>query len=623
MIGTRSDDRGLTLVETLAAMLVFALVTLGIVPLFVSSLRGSNLSRSFTVGKNLALEAMERVRGLPFRVKSTTKRLDVLDLYFPQGDPAGLPANQTLTGNTLVTTCDDATTGSAPCPEGFVPADYTLTFTARFVTVCDAAVTATCQPVPAGGTERYETAPVDPTYAWNGNDAPPTTLLLMHIESSWELLGTGRSFEVESLISDRRFGDLKIDGSARIDHVLDMRTGFEVGAGQLSNLTVTAGESESRIESKLLHTADHASTSVRMTLVDEVLPDLASDEVVGEGESAQAPEDFGPTTLVTSDPAALLHGELGNASVADANLTSVDAVAVGVNDNTPTSEGEAGVGEGSPADPLGVLWMENQAQSGAPSRLRLADQGRVAWLRPSTTAGVGPMVASTGADSTLITASPRFVQTAADAELGSLRLLPADFTGGGFEGAVIVVDDFEANVTCSSQAAGVANPDPSATWSATFRYWTEDQANDGVTAGGYQSLALTQATNASDLTNLASDPPMVYEEDDPTIPNNFLNDIYLFPVTKTYRNVLEIGLDLNGNGTVGDLIPELEHRHAGYLSVIDLGSTSTEEDSAGRVTSARIDGALTFTTEPTNRTVDDSRISVSIGSMSCDALDAR
>jgi type II secretory pathway pseudopilin PulG len=618
LIRTRSDEKGLTLVETLAAMLVFALVTLGIIPLFISALRGSNLSRSFTVGKNLALEAMERVRGLPFRVKSTTKRLDVLDLYFPQGDPAGLPANQTLTGNTLVTICDDATTGSAPCPEGFVPADYALTFTARFVTVCDAAVTATCQPVPPGGTERYETETVPTTYAWNGNDEPPTSLLLMHIESSWQQLGRDRSFEIESLISDRRFGDLKIDGSARVDHVLDIRTGFEVGAGQLSNLTVTAGDSDSRIESKLLNTADHASTSVRMALVDEVLPDLASDEVVGEGESAQAPEDFGPTTPVTSDPPALLHGELGNASVADANLTSVSAVAVGVNDNTPTSEGEVGVGEGSPADPLGVLWMENQAESGALSPLRLVDQGRVAWLRPSATAAVGPMLARTGADSTLISASPRFVETTADAELGSLRLLPTDFTGGAFEGAVIVVEDFVGNVTCSSQAAGVANPDPSATWSARFRYWKEEQANDGVTAGGYVTLPLTQATPASDLSTLASNPPMVYED-----PINFLDDIYLFPVTKTYQNVQESGLDLNGNGNVDDLIPELEHRHAGYLSVIDLGSTSTEKDSAGRVTSARIDGALTFTTEPTNPTVDDSRISVSMGTMSCDALDAR
>jgi type II secretory pathway pseudopilin PulG len=618
LIRTSSDEKGLTLVETLAAMLVFALVTLGIIPLFLSALRGSSLSRSYTVGKNLALEAMERVRGLPFRVKSTTKRLDVLDLYFPQGDPAGLPANQTLTGNTLITTCDDATTGSAPCPEGFVPANHTLTFTARFVTVCDAAVTATCQPVPDGGTERYETEPVDPTYTWNGNDAPPTSLLLMHIESSWQQLSTDRSFEVESLISDRRFGDLKVDGSALIDHVLDIRTGFEVGASQFSSLTLTAGESDSRIESKLLNTADHASTSIRMTLVDEVLPDLASDEVVGEGESAQAPEDFGPTTPVTSDPATLLHGELGGASVADANLTSVGGVAVGVNDNTPTSEGEVGAGEGSPADPLGVLWVDNQAESGALSSLRLVDQGRVAWLRPSATAGIGPMLARTAADSTVITASPRFVETAADAELGSLRLLPADFTGGGFEGAVIVVDDFVGNVTCSSQAAGVANPDPSAAWSATFRYWAEEQENDDITAGSYVTLPLTQATPASDLTTLASNPPMVYED-----PINFLDDIYLFPVTKTYQNVQETGVDLNGNGTTVDLIPELEHRHAGYLSVIDLGSTSTEEDSAGRVTSARIDGALTFTTEPTNPTVDDSRISVSIGSMSCDALDAR
>ena len=59
---------GLTLVETMAALLVFALVTLGTFPLLASALRGGNLSRSGTVGKNLAQEALERIRGLPYFV---------------------------------------------------------------------------------------------------------------------------------------------------------------------------------------------------------------------------------------------------------------------------------------------------------------------------------------------------------------------------------------------------------------------------------------------------------------------------------------------------------------------------------------------------------------------------
>ncbi|HEX2196941.1 MAG TPA: type II secretion system protein, partial [Actinomycetota bacterium] len=59
----RRREGGFTLVETLAAMMIFSLVTLGTTPLLLSSIRGATLSGSFTVGKNLASEAMERVRG--------------------------------------------------------------------------------------------------------------------------------------------------------------------------------------------------------------------------------------------------------------------------------------------------------------------------------------------------------------------------------------------------------------------------------------------------------------------------------------------------------------------------------------------------------------------------------
>ena len=81
------SDKGLTLVETLVALTIFAIVSAAIVPLIASGLKGASLSRSYTVAKALAAGAMERARGLPYfvSVQGTIPpaRRDLLDLYFP------------------------------------------------------------------------------------------------------------------------------------------------------------------------------------------------------------------------------------------------------------------------------------------------------------------------------------------------------------------------------------------------------------------------------------------------------------------------------------------------------------------------------------------------------------
>ncbi len=136
----RREERGFTLVETLAALMIFSIVTLGTTPLLLSSMRGATLSGTFTVGKNLASEAMERVRGFPFfeSVKNLTNppRRDVLDLYFP--DRVAGPSGSGFTGgNAYVTLCTStsklpAASAGQACPPR-VPAGFTLRYDAQFV----------------------------------------------------------------------------------------------------------------------------------------------------------------------------------------------------------------------------------------------------------------------------------------------------------------------------------------------------------------------------------------------------------------------------------------------------------------------------------------------------------
>ena len=81
----KSTERGFTLIEVLAALVVFSLITLGIVPLLASSMKAATLARTGTVAKNAGLKAMEHARDLPYYISyaAQNKRVDILDMYFP------------------------------------------------------------------------------------------------------------------------------------------------------------------------------------------------------------------------------------------------------------------------------------------------------------------------------------------------------------------------------------------------------------------------------------------------------------------------------------------------------------------------------------------------------------
>ena len=83
----RPADEGFSLVEVLVSMLIFAVITAGVVPLIVSSLQASVVSKMDTGAKNLSQQRFELVRNLP-SASSTTRAdptpRDVLDIYFPR-----------------------------------------------------------------------------------------------------------------------------------------------------------------------------------------------------------------------------------------------------------------------------------------------------------------------------------------------------------------------------------------------------------------------------------------------------------------------------------------------------------------------------------------------------------
>jgi prepilin-type N-terminal cleavage/methylation domain-containing protein len=81
----RGDESGFTLIEVMAAMIVFAIVATGVTAMFASGLRASLLTKMDTTAKNLSQQMFESIRNLPFhidQVSTGNNPPDLLDTYY-------------------------------------------------------------------------------------------------------------------------------------------------------------------------------------------------------------------------------------------------------------------------------------------------------------------------------------------------------------------------------------------------------------------------------------------------------------------------------------------------------------------------------------------------------------
>lgn len=587
----RRGQEGFTLVETLIAILIFAVMTMGLVPLLASSLRGTDLSRSYTIGKNVAVEAMERVRGLPFHISfgAQDTKVDVLDLYFP--NKTGGPG-QTYSAGLFTTTCTSATLANPACPRE-LPAGTTMTFAARFVTLDGAGVE------PADG------------YTWDsttGADRPPTQLLDMSITATWTQAGEARNFTLQSLVGDRKFGDVKVRGTANVDYTVQVLTRYVDGTGQRSELLALGGMADSEIETRLLSSAalNVRAAQLRLTQLPTDTNPTATDLDTAEGatSSHQAPPDSSPAGAtagagVVTHPLILdplntdldeVEGEaLLDVAGIDATLTS--DLKVAVSNQLPVATGKFSYSPGT----SGIdFWVQSQLDQLNNDRRRLDMTQKVFSVRGAQTRG------STTGETGALAAADRRVEMRSEARLEGMRLLPTTFIDdfdARFGGAVVTVDQFVAQVKCLSSDSSVTAT-AEATWSALLRYW-RDTSDDGVPGGAYVDVALggnlgtdpLNALRASALSSPGSN-PLVYDGLLPT------DDIYLFEDPALLR--------------------------AGYIdNWSSLASTGGEESDTGRATTAIIPGAIKIDTTPTNAVLPESGLNIQLGKLSCEAVDDR
>lgn len=568
-----SSQAGFTVIEVMAALVVFSLLTLGLTPLLLSSIKGSALSQSYSVGKNFALEAMERVRGLPYYVSNTSNRIDVLDLYYPSY----------VTGGTYTTVCTDATTAVPACPKK-VPDDYTVTFEATFVR-------------PDGDITAQTYSPVIPptTYRWDSAtaDLPASQMLEFKVTVDWMSGGETKSSRLRTLLSDRKFGDVSLRGDAVVDYGIEVQTGYVDPAGASSILNATAGKSDSLIEFKTTPTANQTARSAELRLTEVPADAAAIGADIGFIEGAKgiyhAPPNVSPADTSLAEQS-LTHPNLDpQAIVASFEATAAKNLDVGVTDELPFANGDFALGDpGSDSDDL---WVAPQLSTDTATKLHLNTSRPMFIMRHS---GSELMTGGSDAVATALDSIDRKVLATGDVSFKNLRLLPTDFiSSSGTERAVVVIDEFTAAASCKA-TADPTTAGATATWSARLRYW-QDTSDDGSLNGSYAEEILSGSESSDALADVrATGNPLVYDGATSD------QDVYLF--------------DDPAAGQVGYLND--------WGSLFSASSTSVTEDAAGQVTTAGIDGALSIKTAALG-TIPESGLGVNLGKLSCEAVDRR
>lgn len=589
----RRGEQGFTLIEMMASILVFAIMTMGMVPLMASSMRGATVGRAATVGKNAAVEEMERIRGFPYHISYTTQaqKVDLLDLFFPN-----LGSGYDSTTGIFTTTCTTDTLDNPACPRN-IPSEYTITIQAEFIQAND-----------SGG---YDTVFPPSDYQWDsttGADFPPAQFMDFKVTSSWVIGSRTRSYSVQSYLGDRKILGERVQGTAKVDYGVQVLTTFDHLAEQ-SQLTAQAGVAESRIESRFLSTADQLVRAGRLQLVELVTGNEVA-ETLGEQNGATATYHASPdaTPLDVSESSKILTHEGLGLDIAGLDDTRATDLSVAVSGEIPRATGNfgfvVGEGEGEGGEPPGQsdFWVANG--SDPTNELRLDDARKHLSLRATGNATLqGGTSAVTGA----MGAVDRRVQTDASVSFKKLFLLPANLPDGGDDDGddddgvtsneVVRIENFTASVSCKS-TADATTAESSASWSADlFYYRDDDNGVDNQALGGYSSISIGSG--------LASDPlatfgpgvgktnPVVYDNPDPLLP-----DIYLF-------NDPALG-------------------RTGYLKQWSSRfSVPVTESENGEETSASIDTAVFIHTNSTNPSLSDSGLQVSVGKLSCEALDRR
>jgi Tfp pilus assembly protein PilV len=587
------EDRGVassgfTLIETVAALSVFMILTVGIIPLLASSLKSVDLTRSLTVGKNLAQEAMERMRGLPY-FDSAVKR-DLLDLYFPNLSTGYAAGAATFTTTCTASSSAPAASAALACPPknpdgtAQIPPGVTLTYVAQFV-----------KAVTGSNPETYTavTPPVGYDSASPTASVPPASLFKMTVTVSWNQAGKPRQVQLTSIFGDRKLSPDLIRANATVDFSVQALTSFIDATGRLSSVNAYAGHSTSDIELRAFAGADSDATAGQLTLNRAEFagtPGSLIASQTGAQASNHSPPDSTPAqktaaikTVTNTDLAPTLDvAGLGASAVNEVT----PAPTVSTLNQLPKAAANFAFTGGNNAE---NFWAMNQADTSGSAVRRLDASQHIFFVKriSSTFRTTG----NTSAEATATTpVASRKVEAIAHAQWGKAVLLPTTFASG--DKGVVVITNFTADVSCKSTGSA-STAVATGSWSATLQYWKDTNPADGVASGSYQTVALSGSTSGAGVDPLAAlkvTNPLVYDSTLPT------GDVYLFDDPLSAK--------------------------IGYL---DAWSSTPVVTAATTPQTATVSMpyAINIVTAKTNPANAESKLAINIGKLSCTTADKR
>lgn len=651
-------QHGLTLIETLVAITIFSIMTVGMVPLLGTAMKGGAASRTESVARNVASKTMERLRGLRYysAVGTPARKVDLLDHYFPGRTPTYAPPT-TMTGfvsatNSYVTTCDRDTAvpacNSLPNSRE-LPADgnYTITITATFK---DPETPSTTVAVPA-------------TYAWNssGNDSPPSKLLQVVVRTAWLVGAQPRSFELTSFLSDRKRAPLptaatpapaepaptsgaasnvKLRAEAKIDYSTQVTTTWQdtQATPRKSEIVSTLGNASAYGEqldsgSK----ADLYVNSTRLSAIRPADPSIPSDTgyeqvINGATYEAHAPNNASSLGTSTSVAQNVMQTEVTSslqpawtAPAQAGTLSGLGGIGPTVASNLPSVKGYYDFNSTSfwlPSSSTEFAAMMVQPQvpsSGSPGagslnplNLGVATGSKMLIVRDmNTPAGADPRGEVEVHSTATSPATNQLARATADIVYGGVTMVTPTATTAGntVRRGAFDIADFKASVTCESRPDPTIAATASGTWSATLRYMSDSSNGSGGNPGSYgnhtATLPIQTLSGDSEIplgVNVFSHLKTLNGGNGPLIHDNANNsfDVWLFAA----------------NGKIG---------------LLKDWSTTTVQTSISpddRVAEASLNGAIRIETNPLHgpwgaSTRPDSDLTVAIGKIGCKTEDYR
>lgn len=470
-LAKRGED-GFTLVEVMAAMVVFALVATGVTAMFASGLRASLLTKMDTTAKNLSQQRFESIRNLPFhidQVAAGTNPPDLLDTYYVSSSGSVGRGTQGFVPNGATRWTDDGD----PATGSFYR--YVQTELPGFPKFKQYVAT---QFLDDSGN------PYNPT-SFNalvtGFDTPPTMTVGVSVTTLWAAGKLNRVSRTYSQITPGRPSEPK----ALLQSAL---TALRLTGGVAAGRTVSVDLATLSADGSLSQTVSAAQALRGATLT------LSGGAAVnGAVSSVKAPPNSG-TVGTSASARSLVEDGLTWATVGSTRTSAVSA---------SSSTGQVLLSSSaSPAraDVLGSGLGANIAtftvdDSGVEP---LSLLGTHAFVADAGCGGSCSNVGVSGYSSTTKSGLSYTSGTSASATVrGTLALLPTTFAPGGLIRMTLTSATVSCRITHNAGSSPTAAAD--VTYAGTVSYWAPFEAGN---IAGYVTVNVSSSDVATPLTNM-------------------------------------------------------------------------------------------------------------------------